>query len=109
MSGEGGPCYVNPDGNSTTLNEWSFNNHANVLYIDQPVSAGFSYTSLVNGTYDIATQDVMPLDAYNGSVPESNIALGQGTYSDPTVWKTTNTSAKSAKALWHFAEHWLTQ
>jgi carboxypeptidase C (cathepsin A) len=30
----GGPCYINDDANSTTLNPWSFNNEANVLYID---------------------------------------------------------------------------
>jgi carboxypeptidase C (cathepsin A) len=37
VSSESGPCYANPDGNSTTINPWSFNNHVNVLYIDQPV------------------------------------------------------------------------
>lgn len=35
---ENGPCTVNPDSNSTTLNPWSWNNEVNMLYIDQPVS-----------------------------------------------------------------------
>jgi carboxypeptidase C (cathepsin A) len=48
----GGPCYINDDANSTTLNPWSFNNEANVLYIDQPVQTGFSYDVLINGTLD---------------------------------------------------------
>jgi len=109
MSSEGGPCYVTPDGMNTTLNPWSLNNHANVLYIDQPVGAGFSYTSLVNGTYDLFKSTITPLKAYNGTVPESNLIVSQGTFSDPTTWAVTNTSISTAKALWHFAEHWLTQ
>ncbi|KAK5064578.1 hypothetical protein LTR84_000411 [Exophiala bonariae] len=109
LDSEGGPCYVNFDGSGTSLNPWSFNNHANVLYIDQPVGAGFSYTSLVNATYNITSNEIVPLTEYNGRIPESNLILGQGTYTDPTIFATTNTSVSSAKAVWHFAEHWLTQ
>jgi len=109
MDGEGGPCYVNLDGNSTTLNPWSFNNYANMLYIDQPVGAGFSYTKLINGTHDALTGVITPLNKYAGEVPPNNGTFGQGTYTDPTPWSTTNTSISSAQALWHFAEHWLTQ
>ena len=106
LSGEGGPCHVNPDGNSTTLSEWSLNNHANVLYIDQPVGAGFSYTSLVNATYNLLENSIIVED--NEEVPENPI-VGKGTYTDPAIEKSTNTTIKTAKALWHFAEHWLTQ
>ncbi|KAI9147022.1 Carboxypeptidase S1 [Paramyrothecium foliicola] len=109
MSGEGGPCYVNPDSNSTTLNPWSFNNHANMLYIDQPVGAGFSYTSLINGTYDALSATITPLSEYEEDIPLSNATFGQGTYTNPIPWSTTNTTLSSAQALWHFAEHWLTQ
>lgn len=109
MSSEGGPCYVNPDGVSTTLNPWSLNNHANILYIDQPVGTGFSYTSLVNGTYDLVTSVITPLEAFNGQVPESNITFGQGKYTDPSPWAITNTTISTARALWHFAETWLTE
>ncbi|KAF2430909.1 putative carboxypeptidase S1 [Tothia fuscella] len=42
-----GPCYVNPDSRSTTLNPNSWNNDANVLYVDQPNLNGFSYDQLV--------------------------------------------------------------
>lgn len=109
MNSEGGPCYVNLDGNSTTLNPWSLNNHANMLYIDQPVGAGFSYTALVNATYNVTSNEIKPLSEYDGEIPESNIILGQGTYTDPSLWATTNTSVSSALALWHFAEHWLAE
>ncbi|KIM82781.1 hypothetical protein PILCRDRAFT_784713 [Piloderma croceum F 1598] len=46
---ENGPCTVNADGKSTSLNPW--NNISNMIYIDQPVGTGFSYgTELVNST-----------------------------------------------------------
>ena len=109
LSGETGPCYVNTDSNSTTLNPWSFNNHANMLYIDQPVGTGFSYTSLVKGTYDALGGTVTRLTDYNGDIPQSNVSFGQGIYPDPNPYSTTNTSISSAQALWHFGEHWLTQ
>jgi len=109
LNSETGPCYVNPDGNSTTLNPWSFNNDANVLYIDQPVSTGFSYTSLVNATVNITNTVITPLNAYDGQVPKPNATLGVGTFSDQSPWATTNTTITSALALWYFAEHWLTQ
>ena len=108
MSSEGGPCFVNMDVSGTTLNPWSMNNHANVLYIDQPVGAGFSYTSLVPATYTL-DNIVTPFSEYGDNVPEVNATLGQGTYSNPAVWATTNTTISSSKALGHFFEHWLTQ
>jgi cathepsin A (carboxypeptidase C) len=39
---ENGPCKVNKDGASTTLNEFSWNTRANVIYVDQPAQTGFS-------------------------------------------------------------------
>ncbi|KXN85070.1 Carboxypeptidase S1 [Leucoagaricus sp. SymC.cos] len=38
-----GPCRITNDSRSVTLNEFSWNNEANLLFIDQPVGVGFSH------------------------------------------------------------------
>ncbi|KAJ7025419.1 alpha/beta-hydrolase [Mycena alexandri] len=54
---EHGPCTVNADGNSTTLNPNSWNSVSNMIYIDQPIGTGFSFgTDTVNSTESAAVQ-----------------------------------------------------
>jgi carboxypeptidase C (cathepsin A) len=66
---EHGPCHVNSDSDTTYLNEWSWNNEVNMLYIDQPVQVGFSYDIPTNGTLDILSTDVH-IDDFSTRVPE---------------------------------------
>lgn len=40
---------------STEVNEWSWNSHSNVLYIDQPVQTGFSYDKATPGRIDLVS------------------------------------------------------
>ncbi|RDB17178.1 Carboxypeptidase S1 [Hypsizygus marmoreus] len=48
---ENGPCLVNPDGQTTVINPFSWNNLSNMIYIDQPIGTGFSFgTDTVNST-----------------------------------------------------------
>eukprot|EP00931_Biecheleriopsis_adriatica_P016651 TRINITY_DN12224_c0_g1_i2.p1 TRINITY_DN12224_c0_g1~~TRINITY_DN12224_c0_g1_i2.p1 ORF type:complete len:484 (+),score=124.27 TRINITY_DN12224_c0_g1_i2:86-1537(+) len=44
---ENGPCKVNADGEGTTVNPFSWNTRANVMWVDQPPGTGFS-----KGTWD---------------------------------------------------------
>jgi len=44
---ENGPCKVNKDAATTTKNEYSWNSKANVMWVDQPASTGFSTGPLV--------------------------------------------------------------
>ncbi|KAJ7243607.1 alpha/beta-hydrolase [Mycena haematopus] len=54
---EHGPCHVNADGNSTTLNPFSWNSVSNMIYIGQPIGTGFSFgTDTVNSTESAAVQ-----------------------------------------------------
>ncbi|KAF2432847.1 alpha/beta-hydrolase [Tothia fuscella] len=76
---QNGPCYVNQDGNSTTENPFLRNNHVNMLYIDQPIGAGFSYSSLVNVTYNQLTTAVTPTDFSDGIPITPNLTVFPGT------------------------------
>lgn len=55
---EHGPCRIKNDSSGVTPNPYSWNNEANVLYIDQPVGVGFSHGDLKVGTSQQAAADV---------------------------------------------------
>jgi carboxypeptidase C (cathepsin A) len=108
---DGGPCYVLSDSNSTESNPWSWNENSNMLYVDQPVTAGFSYSKAINSTWNLlwngsdGTQTpIVPFEAYNGSVPAENSTFLYGTFPDQNPALTANNSVIAARALWHFAQ-----
>lgn len=104
----GGPCYINDDANSTTLNPWSFNNDANVLYIDQPAQTGFSYDTLVNGTLDQLQGVYTPSD-FSSGIPETNATFLVGTFPSQLPSQTANSSEQAAQALYHFTQAWVNE
>lgn len=56
-----GPCNIANDGKNTTYNPHSWNNNANMLFLDQPVNVGYSYAD--DGT-TVSTSPVAGEDVY---------------------------------------------
>ncbi|KAF5003845.1 hypothetical protein FDECE_9638 [Fusarium decemcellulare] len=91
------PCFVNPDGNSTTPNELSWNNNVNMLYIDQPIGTGFSYVTLVNGTVDVLGPTFTPRE--DDEVPQVNATTLQATLDARTPETIPRTTMSGARTL----------
>ena len=102
---ENGPCMINDDSNSTSLNPWSWNNEVNMLYIDQPNQVGFSWDILTNGTLNLTSYEYKPQDFSDG-VPEQNNSFLVGTFPSQNPGNTANDTQNAAKAIWHFAQTW---
>ncbi|CAG8447895.1 7700_t:CDS:10 [Acaulospora morrowiae] len=56
-----GPCYTNSDGSNTRIDSDSWISYSNILFIDQPVGTGFSYTT---GTYAVNSTEQSMGDLY---------------------------------------------
>lgn len=91
---------------STTMNEWSFNNYANMLYLDAPVNAGFSYSDIVDGVLDLTTQVVYPRLQNNSSfTPNATHLPGRVPVQDPS--RTANTTEINVRTLWNAVQLWM--
>ncbi|KAG0811040.1 hypothetical protein G6F40_006629 [Rhizopus arrhizus] len=53
-----GPCTVNLEGTNTVLNKYSWNEKANVIFLDQPLNVGYSYGSGGATNTNAAAKDV---------------------------------------------------
>lgn len=108
---ENGPCFVADDSNSTYLNPWSWNNEANVLYVDQPLHTGFSYSALRNVTWDpsdgeIGESHLLRPEEERDAVQNETVFVG--TVSDRLTASTFNSTGNAMRAMWDFLQVWLT-
>ncbi|KIJ55246.1 hypothetical protein M422DRAFT_23855 [Sphaerobolus stellatus SS14] len=68
-----GPCRVVDEGQSTVYNNHSWNEFANIIFLDQPVNTGYSYSSdgtSVNNTPDAAVDVWAFLELFFKQFPE---------------------------------------
>ncbi|PYH99849.1 lysosomal protective protein precursor [Aspergillus ellipticus CBS 707.79] len=104
-----GPCSIGSDSKTTILNEWSWNNEVNLLFLDQPTQVGFSYDVPTNGTIvvDENGSEKLVLGDFSTEVPESNVTHRVGTFGSQKLAQTANSTAYAAHAIWHFTQTWL--
>ncbi|KAH6855610.1 putative carboxypeptidase S1 [Chaetomium sp. MPI-CAGE-AT-0009] len=102
--GEIGPCIAQSDSNSTVLNPWSWNNEANLLFVDQPVQTGFSYDEAVPGVLDMVTNTIVPADKWDGPL---NYTARQGLFGSQDPSKFVKTTAVAADTLSEVLRAWM--
>ncbi|KAF2667488.1 alpha/beta-hydrolase [Microthyrium microscopicum] len=100
-----GPCNVKDDSTTTTLNPFSWNNDANILYVDQPVQTGFSYDVLMNVTFNHfssgpGAQPVRP----GQSASKTNPSIQNGVFASQSAFNTANTTGIAARTMWRFMQ-----
>ncbi|KAL3472833.1 alpha/beta-hydrolase [Aspergillus californicus] len=98
---ENGPCRILEDSQTQMATNESWNKYSNLLYIDQPVQAGFSYDEITEGLLDVTSGNVV---AYNSN--NTNPLLVPGMFSSQNASSTANTTANAARHFWHFAQIW---
>lgn len=79
-----------------------------MLYVEQPLGTGFSYTTLVNGSLDILTANFTPI-ADEADLPELSSTTLQATLQNPDVDVAANTTMTAARTFWRFAQVWFNE
>ena len=92
-----GPCFVNADGKPYN-NPYSFSNISNMLFIDQPVTTGFSYSQAVPGFTD--QNSGLPVQLPSADCPKYASDWQCGTYSYWNESLTANTTDGVGENFW---------
>lgn len=70
---ENGPCWVNSEGNDTVWNPYSWNEKVNIIYLEEPVGTGYSYStddSIISTLVDLAVDVHAFLQLFMHRFPE---------------------------------------
>ncbi|KAL2074958.1 hypothetical protein VTL71DRAFT_8738 [Oculimacula yallundae] len=102
---ENGPCRVNSDSNSTSNNRFSWNEHSDILYIDQPVQTGFSYDFAVPGVLNVDNNVVFDRNSSEMVVLASGSR--RGFFSSHNPRNTANSTQMVARSTWFFLQVWM--
>jgi carboxypeptidase C (cathepsin A) len=90
---EMGPCTIDAAGNVVN-NPLSFTQNSNVVFIDQPATVGFSFTTLTKASQNPDTFVITPTD--NCTTAD----LGCGTFSSPDLTLTSNSTVDAAAVFY---------
>lgn len=95
-----GPCRINSDG-TVENNPYSFSEVSNMLFVDEPVTVGFSYSEAVSGYVDDDSGSGYIVQLPDATCPDYPAASGNcGTYSYSNESLTANTTANAAPNMW---------
>lgn len=77
-----------------------------MLYLDTPVGAGFSYSHIVDGVFDLTTQIVYAgMQNASGYTPNATHIPGRLPVQDPS--RTANTTETNVRTLWNAVQLWM--
>ena len=89
-----------------------------MLYIDNPLGVGFSYTTLANGTLDTLTNTCKPAYKHNGtleSITDTKDLKEADLTNIPATMHVTDPSTKingtmaAARTIWRFSQVWFNE
>jgi carboxypeptidase C (cathepsin A) len=92
-----GPCGVDSNGNVYN-NPYSWSNASNMLFIDQPVQVGFSYSEAIPGYVDPSSNLIVQLPS--AECPDYATDWGCATYSYPNYTLTASSTDGAAPNFW---------